>query len=389
MKINNSKVRSQYNLLRVLRAIWLNHGISRIELCRKFDMDKATMSSVTAHLIELNLVEEVEPQNLKIKPGRKPIGLGVQGDFGFVAGIEFHIYGIRAVLKDMHSRTVFSSDFPFDVRHSNIKEEFLNVYGILRKELGEKRLLGIGVAIPGVVNHEEAIILKSAKMGIEEEPYCFGEEVFSELDVPCFIDNDANCCARGILADHREEGYSNFLYCHINYYENRKIEDNNESLGIGFGIVINEKLYYGPEFTAGEFQTIEYNPERVNQLNLTSRELDLYGKDAELQKRVFYHLASHIAMFVNVFNFKHLFLGGDLPSHISDLEGLFREVIDKNWLYKNQRDCGIHLMSRDEMSPALGAAGMFLDQLFTVPELEHSRGALIWQGIFGDGLVDY
>jgi hypothetical protein len=389
MKINNTKVRSQYNLLRILRAIWLNTGISRIELCRKFNMDKATMSSITGHLIELEVVEEVEPQNVEIKPGRRPIGLGVKADFAYAAGIEFQINSVRAVIKDMDSRTVYSSEFSFDILHGDIKDIFMTVYRTIVEELAGQRLLGIGVAIPGIVNHEKGIILKSLKMGIDEEPYDFASNIFAELDVPCFIDNDANCCARGILTDHREERYSNFLYGHINFNSDQNIEHKNDNLGIGFGIVINDKLYYGPEYTAGEFQTIEYNPDRVNQFNLTGRELDRFNSDEELQRKVFHRLTAHIALFVNVFNFKHLFLGGDLPSLIPDLEELVRKVIDINWLYKNARDCRIHLMNRNEMSPALGAAGMFLEQLFTVPEMEHSRGAMIWQSIFDEELINY
>lgn len=389
MKINNDKVRSQYNLLRILRATWLNHGISRIELCRQFQMDKATMSAITGHLISLGILEEVEPLNVVVKPGRKPVGLGVLADFAYVAGIEFHVQGLRAVIKNMQSRTVYDRDFLFDIKKGNIREAFMTVYRSIREELEDRRLLGIGVAVPGVVNHEEGIILKSSKMGIDQEPYYIKSEVFDSLDVPCFIDNDANCCARGVLVDHREEGFDNLLYAHIHHFEGLDLSDKGDSLGLGFGIVLNGKLYYGPDYTAGEFQTIEYDETRINQLNLTSDELDRYSRDRDLQKRVFLHLASHIALFINVFNFKDLFLGGSLPTLIPDLKTLLRDVIDKNWLYKNSRECGIHLVDHENMCPAIGSAAMFLELLFTVPEMEHSRGALIWQGIFGESLIDY
>lgn len=389
MKINSSKIRSQYNLFRVLRSIWLNHGISRIELCKLHDMDKATMSSIVGHLINLQVVEEVEPHVVEVKPGRKPIGLGIVADFAYVAGMEYHKSGIRAVIKNMHSLTVYESDFPFDIKSGDIKKRFLTVYEKIKEELEGKRLLGIGVAVPGIVNHEQGIILSSRKMGLEDEPYDFRKEIFDHLDVPGFIDNDANCCARGILADHRTGGYSNFLYTHINYETDAQQNLSDDSLGLGFGIVLKEKVYYGPDFTAGEFQTIEYNPDRINQLNLTNDELERYGRDEELQRRVFHQIATHFALFINVFNFSHLFLGGDLPSLIPDLETVVRDVIDKNWLYKNAREIGIHILGNKDMSPALGAAGMFLEQLFTVPEMDHSRGALIWQDVFGESLIDY
>lgn len=94
-------------------------------------------------------------------------------------------------------------------------------------------------------------------------------------------------------------------------------------------------------------------------------------------------------MFVNVFNFKNLFLGGSLPALIPDLQGLFKDIIVKNWLYHNVREYSVHIIEEEQMSPDHGAAGMFLELLFTLPELEHSRGTLIWQEIFGDELIKY
>jgi len=353
-------------------------------------MDKATMSSIVGHLISLGIVEEVKPAQVENKPGRKPIGLGLIDDFGYVLGIEYHKNGLKAVLKDIHSKTVQVMDFPQKINKENIKSVFFTAYKQILKDLNGKPILGVGVAIPGIVNHSEGVIVHSRKLGIENDSYNFRKEVFENLDVPGFIDNDANCCAHGVLTDQRVKEYSNFLYTLINYEHQDDLSSNDESLGLGFGIVLNGKLYNGPDHTAGEFQTIDDQADRINQMNLNHEELDRFESDPALQLRVVLDLASHFALFVNVFNFQHIFLGGNIPALVPDLKEQIVSSIDKNWLYKNERTCGVHIQKSDEMSPALGAAGMFLDRLFTVPEMDHDRGAIIWQKIFSNrDLLDY
>ena len=385
-----SKTRSQFNLYRVLRFIWLEHRISRIELCRKLGLDKATMSTIVSFLIDLTIVEEIQPKTNQVKPGRKPIGLGIRKDFGFFLGFEFHNNGINVVVKDMHSSIVHQMEFPQAIKREQIKTSFFSVYNEIRNIMPDITILGVGVSIPGIVNHEQGLIMYSRKLGIESEPFDFHSEVFANLDIPGFIDNDANCCARGILTDLRTYEYDNFIYSLFNYEPQTIIEDNEDCLGIGFGIVIGGKLLHGPDFTAGEFQTLRKEDHSSNQLNLNRKEQNLYPVNRELQEQIFHDLSSHLAMFINVFNFKHIFLGGDIPVLVPDLNEKLASSINRNWVYHNEEKCSIHIQSNEDMSPASGAAGMFLEQLFTVPELDHDRGAAIWQQIFNsDELICY
>lgn len=382
MKISSTKIRSQYNLFRVLRFIWLNHGISRIELCRMLEMDKATMSTIVAHLISLGIVEEVKPKTVEVKPGRKPIGLDICRGFGYVLGFEYHINGLKAVVKDMHSQTVAEYEFPHKIQGDQIKTSFFSALEEIRKEMEGKSILGVGVSIPGTVDHDRGVITHSRRLGIENNPYDFRSEVFDHLDIPGFIDNDANCCARGVMTDYRTEEYRNFLYTLFDYESKLDMKSSADRLGLGLGIGIDGKLYYGPDCTAGEFQTIINDQSKYSQLNLNREEQDRYDVDSDVQRKLFMELSTHLALFVNVFNFQHIFIGGDYPSLLPDLEEILMDAINKNWMYHNKQTCKIHIQQKDEMSPSLGAAGMFLEQLFTVPDMEHDRGALIWQRIF-------
>jgi len=380
---SNNNIRRQYNLYRVLRAIWREGGVSRKELCRKLSLDKATMSTIVSVLLKMDLVEEIKPNISEAKPGRKPIGLGIRKDFGYVIGFEFHVSGLKAVVKDMHFKTVIKLNFPHErIKADQMKSAFFTAYSEVKKYLKDKSIIGVGVAVPGVVDHDKGIITNSWEMGIVDGPYDFQSEIFDGLDIPGFIDNDANSCSWGILTKKRAEAYDNFLYALFSFdpvYDEYHVDDN---LSLGLGIVFDGKLYYGPDYTSGEFQTINNNVDRINQFNMTVEEQEAYKSDPDIQQKFFTDLSGYLALLVNFFNFKNIFLGGDIPDLVQDPVGILEKAIGNNWLYGENRRCTIQIEEDKEMITACGAAGMFLEQMFTVPEMDHHRGALIWQKVF-------
>ena len=381
-KTANNNIRRQFNFFRVLRSIWLEDGVSRIELCQKLNLDKATMSTIVSLLIKLEIVEEIKPNNKEIKPGRRPIGLGVIKDFGYVLGFEYRVHGLKVVVKDMCFTTIKEFFFPRRIKVDEIKSAFFHAFSEVKKFLKEKPVIGVGVAIPGVVNHDTGTILHSWELGIVDTPYDFKTEILDILDISGFIDNDANCCAWGVLTKHRTKEYSNFLYTLFSFEPMHKDYNEDDHLSLGLGIVNDGKIYCGPDSTAGEFQTIAFRKNRINQFDMSVEDQSLYGTSPEIQEKVYEDLTSHLALLINFFNFKQIFLGGDLPNLVPELKKKLQKAIDRNWPYGENRSCKIYVKSEKEHITSSGAAGMFLEQLFTVPELDHDRGAIIWQKVF-------
>jgi len=387
VKNNNSSanIRRQYNFYRILRAIWQENGVSRKELCGKLNLDKATMSTIVSLLLKLDIVEEIKPNNKSVQPGRKPIGLGIRTGFGCVIGFEFHVNGIKAVVKNMHYETIETFNFPHQrIKADQIKPAFFMAYSEVKKYLKDKPIIGVGVAIPGVVNHEKGIISNSWELGIVDKPYDFQAEIFDVLDIPGFIDNDANSCAWGILTKNRKKEYNTFLYTLFSYEPVHEQYHEDDNLSLGLGIVVDGKPYFGPDYTSGEFQTMIYNKDRLNQFDMTAKDQAAYKTDREIQLNVFSDLSKHLALLINFFNFEHIFLGGDIPALVENPQSILQGAINRNWPYGENKSCTIHIDEEKEMITASGAAGMFLEQMFTVPELDHNRGALTWQKVFNN-----
>lgn len=103
---------------------------------------------------------------------------------------------------------------------------------------GSRRLLGIGVGVPGPIDPSQGIV--------ERSPHLKGWEGFPlkgflerKLQLPVKITNDANAAAIGEKVFGGGRRVDNFVYLTI-------------STGIGGGIILGGKLFSGSSFGAGE-----------------------------------------------------------------------------------------------------------------------------------------
>lgn len=378
--------KTKYNLSRILRSIWLTEGISRIELGKKLNMDKATTSTLVSLLIKNKIVIEQRQKLKSAGPGRRPIGLTVADNFGYVIGFEYHINGIRAVVTDLHHNILVEKTFERFIKGDIIEQAFFESYEeiIHLPQLKNIPILGIGVSIPGIINHDNGTITDSWELGIIEEPYDFYTHITSKMNIPLFLENNANCCACGILAKYRAKEYKYFLYAYIGFENMQdRYTDEIDHISIGFGIVLDGKLFQGPDYTAGEFQTIRYAEDRVNQFTMTKQEQIDFRSNSEIRIKMIEDLADHLALFVNMFNFKQIFFGGDLELIPDETKDIVENAIKRNWSYSKNIDCEIQIMKGQKSPAALGAAGMLLDQLFSIPDLNQDNNSTFLNKVLG------
>ncbi|MFJ9805699.1 ROK family transcriptional regulator [Streptomyces wuyuanensis] len=101
---------------------------------------------------------------------------------------------------------------------------------------GAARVLGVGVAMPGPLDHREGVPLRVTGYP-EWDGYRLRDELASRLGLPVALDKDTNAAALGILLQ-GESG--SFAYVHL-------------GTGIGAGLVLEGSVYRGVRTGAGEF----------------------------------------------------------------------------------------------------------------------------------------
>ena len=70
-------------------------------------------------------------------------------------------------------------------------------------------------------------------------------------------------------------------------------------------------------------------------------------------------------------------IGGEIGAYQRTDGGLpFRRRSSRNWSYENEVDCAIEFATLGDRAVAYGAAGMFLERFFSIPEVTESSGAM-------------
>ncbi|QQE77885.1 ROK family transcriptional regulator [Alicyclobacillus sp. SO9] len=214
--------------------------ISRSQISVESGLNKATVSSLIDELIADGLVVELGPGHSSV--GRRPVMLGFNGTAGYTIGVELGIDYVRALTTDLAGNVVLSEETGAP-SSTNVQDVVAALASLIqrissRTPSSSLGIIGVGIGVPGLVDFTNGMVLNAPNLGWANVP--LKSYLETHLDIPIYIDNEANT---GALAEHmfgRGKQISNFVYLSI-------------ATGIGTGIIINGNLVRGSEGTAGEF----------------------------------------------------------------------------------------------------------------------------------------
>ncbi|MBS1597919.1 MAG: ROK family protein [Bacteroidetes bacterium] len=137
---------------------------------------------------------------------------------------------------------------------SNIKSKRINSAGTEPQVLEDvfevvdavmdKDVKAIGIGVPGVVDIKNGIVYDVIYIPSWKKVQ-LKKKMEERYHVPVFVNNDANCFALGEFYFGKGKGVENMIGLAI-------------GTGMGAGLIINHKLYAGPNCAAGEFGMVEY-----------------------------------------------------------------------------------------------------------------------------------
>ncbi|NIS79760.1 MAG: ROK family protein [Anaerolineales bacterium] len=235
----NRKLIRAINRSAVLHAIMRFGPISRTEVAERTGLSAATISGITADLIDSELIFEKEAGDSS--GGRRPILLALNPRGGYVVGLKLAADNVTGALLDLETSVVAThvSDFKNHSPEDAITT-LTSVVDDLLKESGihEEQLHGVGVGLAGIVDAEQGILRYSPIFGWHD--FNLKEALQERLKVPVFIDNDVNTLTLTEKWFGAGQGVDHFLTVTI-------------GRGVGLGIVINGQLYHGSHGGAGEF----------------------------------------------------------------------------------------------------------------------------------------
>lgn len=362
----------QINTSRILQHIRANRDISRIAIAKDLGLDRSTITKVVRQLMEIGLVRTTEKYHDETWAGRKATGLEINPHFGLVLGIEAQTEIFRTVLVNLDGETVGTGRYPYDCAGESLEGRILAIIAEAKERCADigSPLVGVGIGLSGIVDPYRGEIVYSNPLGIQE-PLALGEKLAAKTDLPVFLENDANCGCWGEMAFNGATNGRNFLSL-LGEFRNIDISANRKSgVAFGIGVVIKGSVLHGDSFTAGEFRSLRYDHNRPShtQFSITDEEASRLPGDRDILLRVFEEIAYNVSLLVNIFDITKLVVTGDFARFPDLFAPILQREIQRNWLYQTEKKCAVEFSDAGENAVCLGAAGLFIQKLFTVPDM--------------------
>ena len=221
----------------IIRLCIQDGNLSIAQLSKSVGVSVPTVTKFIGELIEEGYLQ-IEGK-IDTAGGRKPMIYGLNPGAGYFVGVDvarqhFHI-GICNFKGEM---VHFIQDIEF-VLEANA-ESFRSICRRIREEVEVakvewSKVLGVGVSLSGRVNPEKGYSLSYFLS--EDIPM---KDLFEkELNVPVNIENDSRAMAYGEYCARGEEADKNMIFVNLSW-------------GLGMGMILDGKLYYGKSGFSGE-----------------------------------------------------------------------------------------------------------------------------------------
>ncbi|MGW1586012.1 ROK family transcriptional regulator [Streptomyces sp. NPDC002386] len=237
-------------------------GISRLELAERTGLTPQAVSKITARLRETGFAAEA---GRRASTGGKPrTVLRLVPDAGHAVGVHLDRDELRAVLVDLDGAVVGERCAALDLgggaqavlgvvagEVSELVGEVLGGHGGSTGPPagldGAGSLLGVGVALPGPLDHARGVLHRVTGFP-EWDGFPLRDALVERLGVPVVVDKDTNAAALGLSvgvcggagAGRVGGADGSFAYLHL-------------GTGLGAGLVIGGDVHRGARTGAGEF----------------------------------------------------------------------------------------------------------------------------------------
>ncbi|MDT7603355.1 MAG: hypothetical protein QOF61_1352 [Acidobacteriota bacterium] len=245
-KINTHdfKVATRTTSREINRRIALNlirehQPISRADLARRMNVTRGVASVLVQELIAQGVI--YEGATGEVARGRKPTFLHIRTQDRLAVAVDVRFSKTYLMLSDFSGRQLAleSYDTVFAIPQF-VKDLATRVRRMLKTQGAEGHCEGIGVAIPGMVDHRTGRVLNAPTLGWRDVD--IRAQLAAATGLPVQVENSGRACSLAHLWLERDEAAitQSFVYISV-------------SDGVGVGVVVGGELLRGHDHIAGEF----------------------------------------------------------------------------------------------------------------------------------------
>ncbi len=377
----------------ILTKILNNGPISRAQIAKETELTPPTVGSLVKELIEQGIVKE-STQGVS-KGGRKPTMLVIDQQAFYMIGIDAGPSKISAILTDLAGRVLMNLEQPLStpITETQFTQQLIGITEqmLSHNQAHQDDIIGIGVAMHGVVNAELGQALYAPNLNLRDMP--IGETLSAHFPYLVKVENDARALALAESWFGDGKGFERLVTLNI-------------GTGVGAGVTIDGELYRGESHIAGEVghMTIDINGEtctcgnqgclqtmvsgpaiarRIDKLIKTGTETSLKGQTEitafdvfkaaeagdELAEQVLVdtgvYLGIGLTNLIHTLNPSKIILTGGVAKAGKYLLPAVKQTVAKRALTQSAKTTSISLSKLGDHATALGAVALILVELFS------------------------
>ena len=366
------------------------------EISKEINISVPKTTSLITELIEEGLISDYG--KFESTGGRKANLYGLIGDAGFILGVDVKKYYINIGLLNFKKQLINQKSriaFKLDNTAESLNQLIQIIQNFI-KEVGIKKdkILSLGINLSGRINHTKGY--SYTFFHFQEEP--LSEIIQEKIGIKTYLENDSRAMAFGEFCNGEVNTEKNVLFVNLDY-------------GIGLGILIDGKVYYGKSGFSGEFGHIPFfnneiichcgkkgcleteasgnallrkfkekiklgstssvlkKNKKVEDITLTDLILAAQNEDVliiELLAELGENLGKGLAVLINVFNPELIIIGGTLSETGEYLKLPIKSSINKYSLSLVNADTELKLSKLGEKAGIIGACLLAKNKVLSI-----------------------
>ena len=228
---------------KIINYLDASGNVTIAELTKELNISAPKITNLLTDLIDDGLIKD----NGKVDStgGRRASLYGLVAESCFFIGVDIKKYEINIGLLDFKKNLVeIKENIPYQLENSpEAYQELMTIIKSFIEEISieKQKILGLGINLSGRVNHTTGY--SYSFFHFHEEP--LSQTIKQEIGILTFIQNDSKAMAYGEFCSGAVSREKNVLFVNIDY-------------GVGLGILIDGKVYYGKSGFSGEFGHIPF-----------------------------------------------------------------------------------------------------------------------------------
>lgn len=248
--VRSDDVRAQ-NRIKLLATLRMKGSMSRTKLAQQTGLSAATVTSITADLLEQSiLLRQEETAKAKNSRGRPRVTLAFNPDFACVGVIVLQLNHIMVSITNYQGYTVFDDELFLEtttISSELLLQEMINFFqaGLEKAKIPQNRLRHVSVGVQGATDIQGTKLRWSPIIQHQELP--IKQSLEPAFGVPVSVHNDCNMMAQALRWNEPEIYHSDFAAILL-------------AQGIGMGLYHNGELIQGKRSSATEFGHMTHIP---------------------------------------------------------------------------------------------------------------------------------